>query len=144
MTPDVNVLVAAAREDHPHHAVAHIWLKDAVQVAHRQSNLRIMGMVVAGFLRVMTHPKTFTPPTPMADAVIFIEVLLSRPGVALLATQGEWPLLKSLCLEKDLLGNDVPDAWIAACVLQHRETLATFDPDFAKLLKPKHLHLLKR
>jgi hypothetical protein len=30
MTPDVNVLVAASRRDHPHHAVARAWLEEAV------------------------------------------------------------------------------------------------------------------
>ena len=30
MTPDVNVLVAAARSDHPHHDVARDWLGEAV------------------------------------------------------------------------------------------------------------------
>ena len=29
MTPNVNVLLAAARSDHPHHAVARAWLKHA-------------------------------------------------------------------------------------------------------------------
>jgi predicted nucleic acid-binding protein len=30
MTPDVNVLVAASRADHPHHGVARAWLEAAV------------------------------------------------------------------------------------------------------------------
>ena len=29
MKPDVDVLVAAARSDHPHHAVARAWLEHA-------------------------------------------------------------------------------------------------------------------
>ena len=33
MTPDVNVLVAASRADHPHHAMARTWLEAAVQAA---------------------------------------------------------------------------------------------------------------
>ena len=37
MTPDVNVLVAASRSDHPHHWVAHSWLQDAL-AACNQSN----------------------------------------------------------------------------------------------------------
>ena len=30
MTPDVNVLVAASRTDHPHHAAARQWLEEAL------------------------------------------------------------------------------------------------------------------
>ena len=38
--------------------------------------------------------------------------------------------------------NAIPDAWIAASVLQHGERLATFDKDFLRLLPPAHLELL--
>lgn len=34
MTPDVNVLVAASRSDHPHHAIAREWL----EAAHLQAD----------------------------------------------------------------------------------------------------------
>ena len=30
MTPDVNILVAASRQDHPHHAPALAWLEQAI------------------------------------------------------------------------------------------------------------------
>lgn len=28
MTPDVNVLIAASRSDHPHHKAAYAWLEE--------------------------------------------------------------------------------------------------------------------
>ena len=143
MTPDVNVLVATARADHPHHAQAHAWLTQAIAPARGKTGLRVMSMVVSGFLRVMTHPKTFKPPTPTASAAAFLDALLALPGVALMPVQGEWPQLRSLCLDKTLSGNAIPDAWIAACVLQHGETLATFDRDFTQLLPAKNLLLLQ-
>jgi predicted nucleic acid-binding protein len=42
-----------------------------------------------------------------------------------------------------LSDNEVPDAWIAASVLQRQETLVTFDRDFVRLLPTKQLLLLK-
>jgi predicted nucleic acid-binding protein len=69
--------------------------------------------------------------------------LLARPGVSFLVSQGEWPTLKALCLDRSLAGNAVPDAWIAACVIQHRETLVTFDRDFERLLPPQNLFMLR-
>lgn len=143
MTPDVNVLVAAARDDHPHHALARSWLTQAVAPKRGQRGLKVMSMVVSGFLRVMTHPKTFKPPTPTASAVAFLDALLALPGVTLMTVQGEWPQLRTLCLNNTLSGNAIPDAWIAACVLQHGETLATFDRDFSQLLPAKNLLLLQ-
>jgi predicted nucleic acid-binding protein len=51
MTPDVNVLLAAARCDHPHYTVARNWLEQAVTAASRGTVLTLQPMVVASFLR---------------------------------------------------------------------------------------------
>lgn len=143
MTPDVNVLVAASRADHPHHAAAHAWLLAALEDARAGVALGLLGTVVASYLRLVTHHKVFAEPTPMAHAIAYMDALLQRPGVAMLAVQDEWPALKKLCLELGLSDNRVPDAWIAASVLQRKETLATFDRDFVRLLPAKQLLLLK-
>ena len=142
MTPDVNVLVAASRADHPHHAAAHAWLLSALDAARNGVPLGLLGTVVASYLRLVTHRKVFAEPTPITHAVAFVDALLQRPGVAMLAMQEEWAALKKLCLDLDLRDNEVPDAWIAASVLQQRETLATFDRDFVRLLPGKQLLLL--
>ena len=146
MTPDVNVLVAASRADHPHHQPALRWLRQAMAQAAAQigkAELGLLGTVVASFLRLVTHPKVFAVPTPAADAVAFVDALLGASGVRMLSVKDEWPRLRALCLAQQLSGNDLPDAWIAASVLQTRETLATFDRDFLRLLDPKHLVLLR-
>ncbi|MSQ75829.1 MAG: PIN domain-containing protein [Rhodoferax sp.] len=146
MTPDINVLVAASRADHPHHQPALRWLRQAMAQAAAQvgkAELGLLGTVVASFLRLVTHPRVFAVPTPAADAVAFVDALLGASGVRMLTVKDEWPRLRALCLAQQLSGNDLPDAWIAASVLQTRETLATFDRDFLRLLDPKHLVLLR-
>ncbi len=146
MTPDVNVLVAASRADHPHHQPALRWLRQAMAQAAAQvgkAEVGLLGTVVASFLRLVTHPRVFAVPTPAADAVAFVDALLGASGVRMLSVKDEWPRLRALCLAQQLGGNDLPDAWIAASVLQTRETLATFDRDFLRLLDPKHLVLLR-
>lgn len=143
MTPDVNVLLAASRKDHTHHQVAMGWLTQALEVAQRKPEFTLLPTVIASFLRLATHPKIFAVPTPVQHAVQFVDALLACPGVTLLAAQDEWPRLRTLCLEQNLSGNDMPDAWIAACVLQQEETLATFDRDFVRLLPANQLHLLQ-
>jgi hypothetical protein len=52
MTPDVSVLLAASRSDHPHHRCAMTWLDQALGVAARGSRLRLLPMVAACFLRL--------------------------------------------------------------------------------------------
>ncbi|MFT4242594.1 MAG: PIN domain-containing protein [Acidovorax sp.] len=136
MTPDVNVLLAALRSDHPHHAVARNWLESAVGSASLAAPLRLQPLVIASFLRLATHPRIFVNPTPIADALGFVDALLAAPGVTLAQLGIEWPVLRQLCAGKGLTANAIPDAWLAAAVLQQGEHLVSFDGDFTKLLPP--------
>jgi toxin-antitoxin system PIN domain toxin len=134
MTPDVNVLVAAARSDHPHHAVARVWLEETLAGAESGTVCTLMPMVLASFLRLVTSAKIFKHPTPIDEAIGFIDALLSISGVQLVELGPEWTRLRQLCLDKKLSGNELPDAWLVAAVAQRGEHLVSFDRDFKKLL----------
>jgi len=99
-------------------------------------------MVLASFLRLVTSPKIFQVPTPIEDAVAFIDAVLASPGVQLASLGPEWPTLRQLCLDKQLGGNDVPDAWLSAAVVHTGEHLVSFDRDFRKLLARGQFTLL--
>lgn len=142
MTPDVNVLLAASRSDHPHHKVAFACLDEAIAACADGASLKLMPMVVASFLRLATNPRIFVNPTPVSEAVGFIDALLTMPGVEIPPLGVEWPLLRQLCLAKKLSANDVPDAWLAAAVIQLGEHLVTFDADFKKLLSRTQVTVL--
>ena len=143
MTPDVNVLVAAARSDHPHHGVARAWLASTFAQAGSGRVCTLMPMVLASFLRLVTSPRIFRRPTPIEEAVGFIDALLSLPGAQLAELGAEWTRLRQLCLDKQLGGNDLPDAWLAAAVSQRGEHLVSFDRDFKKLLGRGEFTLLR-
>jgi hypothetical protein len=143
MTPDVNVLVAASRTDHPHHAIARTWLENALSEAEAGAAFTLMPMVLASLLRLVTSPKIFVQPTPIADAVAFVDAILAMPGVKLASLGPEWPKLRQLCLEKQLVGNDLPDGWLAAAVDHHAEHLISFDRGFKKLLARTRFTLLQ-
>jgi toxin-antitoxin system PIN domain toxin len=134
MTPDVNVLVAASRADHPHHVVARAWLEEAISASGAGAVFTLMPMVLASFLRLVTSPKIFRLATPIEDAVAFVDALVASPGVQLAVLGPEWPKLRQLCLDKQLGGNDLPDAWLSAAVGHLGEHLVSFDRDFRKLL----------
>jgi toxin-antitoxin system PIN domain toxin len=134
VTPDVNVLVAASRSDHPHHAIALGWLEDAIASASAGPPMKLQPMVIASFLRLVTHSKIFVNPTPTTEALNFIEVLLSMPGVEQPALGAEWTVFHKLCANKALAANDIPDAWLAAAIVHQGEHLVTFDGDFKRLL----------
>lgn len=134
MTPDVNVLLAAFRSDHPHHRVALNWLRTAVAATASGRSLVLLPMVVSGFIRLATHAKVFRNPAPPEAAVAFIDSLLAAPGVQIAELGREWPAFRRLLQAHEAAGNDVPDAWIAAAVQTLGENLATFDRGFERLL----------
>lgn len=142
MTPDVNVVVAASRTDHPHHAVARAWLEDTLAAAEAGGSLTLMPMVLASFLRLVTSPRIFHVPTPIEDALAFIDALLASPGVQLAPLGPEWSKLRQLCIDKQLSGSALPDAWLSAAVMHLGEHLVSFDRDFRKLLGRSQFTLL--
>lgn len=143
MTPDVNVLVAAFRADHVHHAAARAWLDHTRRTCLAgRTSLTLLPVVVAGFLRLVTNARVFVQPDGVEDAVAFVDALLASPGVAWPAEANAWPLLRGKLLAQALGGNLVTDAWIASLVEAHGEHLVTFDRDFTRLLAARDLTLL--
>ena len=142
MTPDVNVLIAASRSDHPYHNAAYACIEEAIAACAEGGSVKLMPLVAASFLRLVTNAKIFVRPTPVEDAVGFLDALLAVPGVAMPSLGTEWPMLRQLCIEKKLAANDIPDAWLAAAVIQLGEHLVTFDADFKKLLRRTQVTVL--
>ena len=99
-------------------------------------------MVVVSFLRLVTNSRIFVYPTPLEDAMGFLDALIAVPGVEMPALGTEWPMLRQLCLERKLTANAIPDAWLAAAVIQLGEHLVTFDADFKKLLRRTQVTVL--
>jgi len=126
--PDVNVLVGALRLDDPRHASLADWLADAVG---SPEPLGLPLMVLDGAVQVVTHPKVFRDPTPLAAVLDDLERLIADPGVVLLG-EARWSTLARLCQQADARGNLVPDAHLAAIAIDHGAALVTLDHDFAR------------
>lgn len=143
MTPDVNILVAASRLDHPHHQPAIRWLTGCLEGKRQRgpAGICLLSSVVAGFLRLVTHPRIFSDPTPSPEAIAFVDALKAH-AASYPNQPDDWPGFRELILTKNLKANAVPDAWIAAQVLARHEVLVTFDRDFQLLLPERHLLLL--
>lgn len=143
MAPDLNVVLAASRSDHPQHQPAIKWLTQAIAECGSGGSIELLPMVAAGFLRLATHPKIFVAPMPIAAATEFIDSLLAIPGIAMTEIGREWPTLRQLSCEHSLFANDITDAWIAAAVRTLGAHLVTFDRGFARLLTRTEFTLLK-
>lgn len=81
MTPDVNLLVAASRTDHPAHEPAVAWLRAALADCTQGSSFCLLPMVAVGFVRIVTNRRVFHQPTPIESAVTFLRSLLAVEGV---------------------------------------------------------------
>jgi len=90
-----------------------------------------------------SSPKIFKDPTPVEDALAFVDALLAARGVHLATLGPEWPRLRQLCIEKQLKGNAVPDAWLAAATIHLGEHLVSFDRAFRKLIGRSQFKLLE-
>jgi uncharacterized protein len=128
--PDVNVLVYAHREDAPHHALCHAWLE---AVVNGQESYALSELVLSGFLRVVTHPKVFTRPSPLADALEFTEQLRSLPNCVPVAPgRRHWEIFRGLCTEAGAKCNLVSDAYLAAMAIEAGCEWVTTDRDFSR------------
>ena len=128
--PDVNVLVYSFRADAPDHARYRAWLDTT---ANGDAAFGLADLVLSGFLRVVTHPSVFKTPTPMADALRFVEVIRSVPN-AIVVSPGprHFDIFAGLCRLTGVLGNLVPDAYLAALAIESGSDWVTADRDFAR------------
>jgi len=133
---DVNVVLAAHREDHAHHRSVRAWI-DSMLAGRRQFTVPVL--VWASFLRLATNRRIFEVPTPRTDAFAFIDAMIAQPGHLLVAPgPRHLDLLRALCDEADALGDLVPDAVIAAVAAEHSCEIVTLDRDFARFQSVQH------
>ena len=127
---DVNVLVDAHREDTEHHAAVSRWLKATLSSS---ATVALFEPVLAGFVRVVTQPRIFRTPSPLAAAMGFVEALRAQPNaVTLRPGPRHWELFARLCVEQDARGNRVPDASLAALAMEHGAVWISSDRGFAR------------
>jgi uncharacterized protein len=135
---DVNVLVYAHRTDAPGHAAYHHWLEE---LANSDQAYGFSDLVLSGFLRVVTHPRVFNPPSDLASALSFADVIRNQPNaVSISPGARHWALCKSLCQAAGVRGNLVLDAYLAALAIESGSEWITTDRDYSRFpgLKWRH------
>ena len=130
LLPDVNILVHAYREDAPDHDRFKAWLEELVNgdEAYGMSDL-----VGSGFLRIVTHPAIFSPPSPLGDALACVQEVRSQPGCVVVAPGARhWQIFTYLCQASAARGNLIPDAYFAALAIESGSEWITMDGDYAR------------
>ena len=127
---DVTVLVYAFRADAPGHADHRAWVE---ALLGSDEAYAVSDHVLAGFLRVVTHPRIFHPPTPLNAALEFVHAFRDRANAIPIAPgERHWGIFTRLCGEADARGNLVPDAWLAALAVESGCEFVTTDRDYAR------------
>lgn len=126
---DTNILVYAHREESEWHEVAFGKVK---ALAEGKTPWAIPWPCIHEFLAIVTHPKIFAPPTPLAAASAQVEAWLESPSLSLLSeTTGYWAVLSETTKIGRIAGPQVHDARVAALCTQHGVSeLWSADRDF--------------
>ena len=128
---DTNLLVYAHRQDSPWHERASEAVRALAEGAGAWS---LPWPCIHEFLAIVTHPRIYAPPTPIAKALEQVAAWLESPTLVLLwEGDGYWPVVSDLLGSGRVAGPQVHDARVAALCLHHgvRE-LWTADRDFGR------------
>jgi toxin-antitoxin system PIN domain toxin len=126
---DTNILVYAHREDSPFHGAAS---ERVAELAEGSAMWAIPWPCLHEFLAIVTHPRIYTPASPLSRALDQVDAWIESPTLVLLAEAAEhWSTLRALLAAGRIAGPRVHDARIVALCRQHgvRE-LWSADRDF--------------
>lgn len=128
---DANVLLYASDRSSDRHVRA---LRFVESCAAGPEILCLAWPTLMAYLRIATHPRIFSAPLSPDEALGNISALISLPHVRSVAElDGFFDVYKHVSGEIPVRGNLVPDAHLAAILLQHGiRTLYTNDRDFQK------------
>jgi len=136
---DVNVFVYAHRPDatdeHEEYAAF------VISMVSGSSYFGLSELVLSGFARIVTNRKIFRRPTPVGQAFEFCEELRSAENGKILAPGlRHWEIFQELCMEQELTGKLVADAYHAALAIEYDCEWYGCDSDFSRFpgLRWKH------
>src|SRR5512134_1138057 len=109
------------------------WLE---AVVNGDQSYGMADLVLSGFLRIVTHPAIFDPPSSMQDALKFCAELRDQPNYVHVAPgPRHWEIFTKLCQTAGVKGNLVPDAYLAALALESGCEWITTDGDYSRFPK---------
>lgn len=128
---DVNILVYAHKSESPFYPAASQWLENFVRSNQR---FALTDAVIVGFVRIVTHPRIYEPPSEIETSLIFVEELLDRPNCTMLKPGPRHrQLFAILCRELNARGNAVHDVYLAALALEADCDFVSADRGFGRI-----------
>jgi uncharacterized protein len=138
---DVNVLVYAHREGTEDHDRYAAWLDEQRRAP---AAFGVSELVLSGFVRVVTHPRVFDPPSSVAVALAAADAIRTQPNAVTVAPgRRHWAIFSELCRTAAAKGNLVPDAYLAALAIESGCEWVTTDGDYARFPGLRWRHPLR-
>lgn len=128
---DTNILVYAHRADSHWHAAADRAL---ASLAEGSSLWAIPWPCLSEFVAIVTHPRVYSPPTPLPVALEQVESWLESPTLTLLSEgEGFAGVWAEVLRKAAVSGGAVHDARIVALCIHHGiKKLLSADRDFSR------------
>ena len=127
---DANLLIYAYDSSCRSHQQALAWLEEILSGAEP---VCLAWQTVLAFLRIGTHPRIFSRPMLLDEAVRHVDSWFRQPATRLVQpTERHWPILSRLLPDAQARGPLVMDAHLAALAIEHGATLCTTDRDFSR------------
>ena len=123
---DLNILVYALREAAPEHRAAREWLEDSLDLRERMDATT---STLVALIRLAGNPNVFAEPNA-ERAFRFVGALIASGMKMTEPSTGAWSVFHRLCLQHQIEGDDVPDAYLAAIAIENDATLVTHDRGF--------------
>ena len=134
---DINVWLAITDERHAHHSAAvHYWKTHAAEMTV------FCRVTMLGFLRIVTQPRTATPPLSLNRALAVYRDYLQTSGVGFLHEPAGVEEILAKLLDQPAFSHRLwTDAYLAALAIASGCRLVSFDSDFQTFDGLHFLHL---
>ncbi len=128
--PDVNLLVYAYSGASRFHSKAAHWWENLLNSAE---DIRLPWAVIMAFVRILTNPRSTSPPVPLEQVIGVVESWL-RDGYVSLIQPGpdHAEIVFKLLRDAGTGGNLTTDAHIAAIAIEYNALVHTNDTDYAR------------
>jgi toxin-antitoxin system PIN domain toxin len=127
---DANLLVYAHVASLPQHGPAHAWLDGRL---NGTAPVGLPWPSLLAFVRLVSNPRVFERPEPVAEAWSQVEAWLECPLVWIpQPTDRHRATLGPLLRRQGVRANLVPDVHLAALAIEHGLILCSTDGDFAR------------
>ncbi|MBX7147745.1 PIN domain-containing protein [bacterium] len=139
---DTNILVYCHRKDSPFYSKASEKLQELASSGERWV---IPWACLYEFLSITTHPRIYSPPSSLNEAINQVEAWLECPTLELISESqtDQWPVLRDTLKASHVTGPRIHDARIAAVCKAHGvNILWSCDRDFSRFQEIKTLNPL--